>query len=243
MKQFFVLLVVFLVFLGGMSNSQTKVINAGIGGNNTYNLLQRLENDVLSYKPDLVVLMVGTNDMLNHRKMISYHEYSENLLSLVEAIQNIGARVLLMSPPPCDTTYLYQRHSRELFSQLPNDKLDSASCILRNIAKHTGAGFIDLFREFKEMNLPQHNHDLFIRNFMNSGVKDGVHPTPLGYRFIAENVFQFLKVNGLLQRPMKIVCFGDSITFGSGVNGAGTVIGETYPAWLLKLINKFQKKS
>lgn len=38
------------------------VINCGIDGDTTYNLLERLERDVLALQPDVVTIMVGLND-------------------------------------------------------------------------------------------------------------------------------------------------------------------------------------
>ena len=54
------------VLLTGFVNAEdTTVINAGVGGNTTRNLLKRVKKDVLAKKPDVVVMMVGTNDALN----------------------------------------------------------------------------------------------------------------------------------------------------------------------------------
>ncbi|HJZ48252.1 MAG TPA: GDSL-type esterase/lipase family protein [Roseiflexaceae bacterium] len=40
-----------------------RVINAGINGDTTINLLRRYERDVVPYRPDLVVILVGLNDL------------------------------------------------------------------------------------------------------------------------------------------------------------------------------------
>jgi lysophospholipase L1-like esterase len=40
-----------------------QLIGAGIGGNKVYDLYLRLEEDVLSQKPDVVVIYVGVNDV------------------------------------------------------------------------------------------------------------------------------------------------------------------------------------
>jgi len=40
-----------------------RVINAGINGDTTVNLLRRFERDVVPYNPDLVVILVGLNDL------------------------------------------------------------------------------------------------------------------------------------------------------------------------------------
>jgi lysophospholipase L1-like esterase len=40
-----------------------RVINAGINGDTTINLLRRFERDIVPYHPDLVVILVGLNDL------------------------------------------------------------------------------------------------------------------------------------------------------------------------------------
>jgi lysophospholipase L1-like esterase len=40
-----------------------RVINAGINGDTTINLLRRVERDVVPYRPDVIVLLVGLNDL------------------------------------------------------------------------------------------------------------------------------------------------------------------------------------
>jgi len=43
-----------------------KVVNRGIGGDTTPNLLHRLQDDVLSLHPRALVVMIGTNDLGEH---------------------------------------------------------------------------------------------------------------------------------------------------------------------------------
>lgn len=226
------------VFVLFSISAYAQVINAGIGGNNTINLLSRIENDVINHHPDLTILMVGTNDMLNSRKMISFQDYADNLNQIVKMLQYKEIEVILMSPPPVDSSYLFLRHNKNLFNLTPNEKLDSLSQIIEKIAFENNVLFLDLHNIFTDLNLPIHNEDLFIRNLKNSNAADGVHPTSLGYHFIAENVFQFLKENDLIKAHMKIVCFGDSITRGSGSKGSETEICENYPSFLSNKIKK-----
>jgi len=232
----------FALFIFISVENHAQVINAGIGGNTTSDLLKRIEKDVIKQHPDLTILMVGTNDMLNSRKMISYQKYSDNLNLIVKKLKAEGIEVLLMSPPPVDSSYLFMRHDKTLYKLAPNKIMASVSLIVEKITSINDVLFLNLFDKFIVLNLPKHNEDLFFRNAKNSGVKDGVHPTILGYHFIAENVFQFLKKNGYLKEGVKIVCFGDSITNGAGSKGTGTVIGENYPSFLSKMINGYIKK-
>lgn len=213
------------------SDNTNKVINAGVGGNSTNDLLKRIDKDVLAKNPDLVILMAGTNDMLNSNKMIDYKTYASNLEILIKKIKTSGTDLVLMNPIPVDSTYLFLRHNKRLFKEQPNEKIDKAGQIVEQLAKENKVFFFNLKRVFKTLNLPRHNQDLLIKNEKNSGKKDGVHPTALGYRFIAQHVYQFLKENQLLKTNGTIICFGDSITRGDAK-------GMNYPAYLSGLVTQ-----
>jgi len=68
------------------------VINAGVPGDTTARALQRLEPDVLSYSPDVVLITLGGNDLKNG---IAKDVAFENLRVIVEAIQEQGAHVII----------------------------------------------------------------------------------------------------------------------------------------------------
>lgn len=68
------------------------VINAGIPGNTTRTALDRLSEDVLSKRPDIVLITLGGNDLKNG---ISKEEAFANLETIVRAIQEQGAMVVL----------------------------------------------------------------------------------------------------------------------------------------------------
>lgn len=215
-----------------------EVINAGVGGNTSGDLLKRINQDVIPHNPDLVVVMVGTNDMVNSGKLTPYDVYRENLSAIVDTLLKNKIQAVLMSPPPVDTVYLFSRHDRAKFKALPNEKLDSVRKMMAEVALEEDLLFVDLQAEFTARGLPKHNADSLIKNARNSGQKDGVHPTPQGYAFIGQFLYGKLKQEGLIDGNIKIVCFGDSITYGSRVEGAGTSTGDTYPAVLLRLIEK-----
>lgn len=216
-----------------------EVINAGIGGNTTEDLRMRIQTDVLEKKPDLVLIMAGTNDMVNSGKLIDTMQYRENISVMLELLKSRDIQAVLMSPPPVDTGYLYMRHDPKVFKgDLPNERLHQARDILQQTAQRYEVPFIDLYSAFLLRRIPWHNRDGIIMNEMNSGKPDGVHPTPQGYAWMAGLILNGLQENGLIRNGMRIICFGDSITRGSFVEGAGTVYGSTYPAVLRKLIEK-----
>ncbi|MFR9603809.1 MAG: GDSL-type esterase/lipase family protein, partial [Rikenellaceae bacterium] len=218
--------------------AKVEVYNRGVAGNTSGNLLSRIDGDVLSLNPDLVVVMVGTNDMLNSRKVVSYGDYEKNLTTLIEKIKATGAQVMLISPIPADSEYLFERHDNSKYAGHPDEVMASTRDIVQELSLRFDCLFVDLYGEFTSRGLPRHNEDIYIRNEKNSRVKDGVHPTAAGYQLMGEIIWAFIETNNLQSRYKKIVCFGDSITKGSGASGAGTVTGQNYPSYLNQKLNQ-----
>jgi lysophospholipase L1-like esterase len=70
-----------------------RIINKGITGEETAEGLRRLDQDVLSHKPGIVLLCLGANDML--RKQPIEHQF-RHLRLIIERIQETGAMVVLI---------------------------------------------------------------------------------------------------------------------------------------------------
>jgi lysophospholipase L1-like esterase len=68
------------------------VINAGVAGDTTGRALQRLEQDVLSRSPRIVLITLGGNDLKNR---IPRETAFDNLKQIVESIQDAGALVIV----------------------------------------------------------------------------------------------------------------------------------------------------
>jgi len=68
------------------------VINAGVPGDTTAGALKRLERDVLSYSPDIVLITLGGNDLKNG---VASEAAFKNLKMIVNLIHNQGARVII----------------------------------------------------------------------------------------------------------------------------------------------------
>ena len=214
---------------------EVEVINAGIGGHNSRNLLKRLDSDVLAHRPDVVVLMVGSNDMLNSGNSVPLGEYEKNLDTLAKRIDRAGAKLMLTTIPPCHVPYLLERHEPDFFgSEGPAAKIARANGAIHRLAKSQEIPLVAIHAVFAALGNVGVSPKSLIRNEANSGSRDGVHPTPEGYRVLATAVFQAIRSEGWA--PKRVVCFGDSITFGAHVEGAGTATGETYPAFLLRLL-------
>ena len=217
-------------------NKKTIVINAGINGHNTEDLLQRINRNVFSHQPQLVVMMVGTNDMLNNSNRLSLQEYEANYQMLIDAIVTRSV-LIMMTIPPVNSSYIISRDPG--FGNVsigPGEKVQAANQIIRKLAHSNKCSLVDLHRLLLGCGGSDETNECLFRNEANTGISDGVHPTAAGYQVIATAVFQ--AIQAVMPQVEKIVCFGDSITFGYEVQGSGTNTGECYPGILQKIYDQ-----
>jgi lysophospholipase L1-like esterase len=192
------------------------VINSGMSGNTAASLLARINDDVISEKPNLVIVMVGTNEAIFGDT--TYTHFQRNLTRIVTKIQSAGAQVLLLTPPPITSKFN---------ANLNLPRLDTVCATVRTVSQLTGCQFIDNFANINAV-----LHAYIAPAIYNS---DGIHLISDGYADMTEPIYQYLKDK--VTKGEKIICFGDSLTFGLYVQGAGTVSGQTYPADLNRELN------
>jgi lysophospholipase L1-like esterase len=219
-----------LVGLESIENAERPfIINAGVGGNNTADLLARIEKDCLAYKPDMTILMVGTNDM-NSQKYVPLPEYEKNLRNIVGQILNIKSQVLLMTILPVYEPYLFTRHQRSFYGEEGHrGRKEKMNAVIKKVATEYKLHFLDMHHIFEKIGNVGEESSSLIKNMANSNKTDGLHPTNDGYRTMAVAIYEKLK--SIDAGFTRLVCFGDSIT-----NGGGGVDGTSYPAYLKKLL-------
>ena len=74
------------------------VLNAGISGDGSAGGLERLERDVLSFKPDLVLVNFGLNDSMNPDPDAGVAAYEKNMTEIFRRILESGAEAMLVTP-------------------------------------------------------------------------------------------------------------------------------------------------
>lgn len=207
-----------------------NVFNAGVGGNNTVDLLNRIEKDCLALKPKLTILMVGTNDM-NSVKYVPLKYYEKNLDTMAKMITRSGSKLLMMTILPVYEPDLLTRHPSAFYEpEGVSGRRKQVNEVIRRVSKKYRADFLDLALRFDAIGKIGTGKDSLIQNEANSNKRDGIHPTANGYRFIALSVYDYITQR---QLPLSdIVCFGDSIT-----KGDGSIDRDSYPAYLNKLLS------
>lgn len=160
------------------------LIGAGIGGNKIYDLYLRLEEDVLSKKPDLVFIYVGINDVWHKRSFgtgTDPDKFERFYNKIIDKIQAAGATVVICTPTVVGEKKGY-------VNELDGD-LNKYSEIVRQIAKNKKVELIDLHKNIIDY-INSHNPE-----DKNSGIltTDGVHMNDEGNRFLAEQFWGYIK--------------------------------------------------
>ncbi len=75
--------------------ARLTVVNRGVGGERTVQMMARFERDVLPEKPDLVIWQVGTNESLAGDTIYSMREL---ILEGIDTLEMAGIDVIVMSP-------------------------------------------------------------------------------------------------------------------------------------------------
>ena len=213
------------------------VINSGIGGHNSKQVLGRIERDALDLKPDVIVLMVGTNDVANSHALVPLDAYAANVEAMVKAVRDAGsAKLVLVNLPPVIEPMLLERHPNHPHAGHVNEEIQKYNAKLAEIATANGLTLVDFYAAVNAAAPDLTGPDSPLRNPNNGGGRDGVHMLPRGYRMLGKAVADALADDA--KPGMRVVCVGDSLTFGYPAEGQGTARGQTYPAVLNDELNR-----
>lgn len=160
------------------------LIGAGIGGNKVYDLYLRLEDDVLSKKPDLVFIYIGINDVWHKRSHgtgTDADKFEKFYNKLIDKIQAAGAKVIICTP-----TVIGEK--KDFVNELDGD-LNKYSEMIRAIAKAKGIELIDLRKATVDY-IYKNNPENKASGILTS---DAVHMNDAGNKFLAEQFEKYVK--------------------------------------------------
>jgi lysophospholipase L1-like esterase len=76
------------------------VVNRGISGQTSPQMLVRFEADVVALHPRVVHIMAGTNDLAGNTGPTSARQFQNNIVAMCDLARSHGIRVVLASIPP-----------------------------------------------------------------------------------------------------------------------------------------------
>lgn len=163
-----------------------ELIGAGIGGNKVYDLYLRLEDDVLSKKPDVVFIYVGINDVWHkssHGTGTDADKYVKFYNALIKKMKAQHIRVIVCTP-----TVIGERNDN---SNSQDGDLNYYSSLIKKIATDNQVQLCDLRKAFAD-HLTSNNPQNTEKGILTT---DRVHLNDEGNIFLAK-----LMTDALLQK-------------------------------------------
>lgn len=159
-----------------------KVDIKGIASNRTYHIYDRLTKDCINLKPDVVIMLIGVNDAWENYVP---QDYPPLLRPMEPHIREIYRR-LRTELPDTQILYLMPFMIDAVEEKLPYHKtLDQFREVLKNVALENGATVLDMQEVYYEAQKTIEPKKLAI---------DGIHPTNLGHKIMADAVFEMLEL-------------------------------------------------
>lgn len=170
--------------ISGLEANGVKAVAvpAGISGHKSDQMLERLERDVISKKPQWMTLSCGVNDVWHGARGIPLDQYKKNITAIVEQAQSAGIQVVILT-----ATMIGEDAPNE-----NNKKLAAYNDFLRELAKAKNCRLADLNADMQAAvalpaGAPPRRGNLL--------TTDGVHMNPKGNQLMALGVLKALGCN------------------------------------------------
>jgi len=163
------------------------VINTGISGNTTQTILDDFDWRITQFRPNVVSLMIGTNDCAKGR--IAIEVFEENLYSLVKRMRLLGAIPILHTPNIIITDKAPERAG-----------LSDYVSVIRNVSAKEKLILVDNYYHWQDAF--QNNATI---NVYKDWLNDPLHPNGEGHSQIARLMFKEL---GIFD-PQAATCGGE----------------------------------
>jgi acyl-CoA thioesterase-1 len=148
------------------------VINTGISGDHTEDVLAGFADRVARFHPDVVVVLLGTNDSVEGSS--GRAGFADRLAEIVRRVRDLGAVPVLQTPPPVDTAAASERADLPAYADL-----------VRRVAREHDVMLVDHFAHW----LAAGNGTAPAR-----WLDDPIHPNGRGHLEMAGRIFDRLGI-------------------------------------------------
>jgi lysophospholipase L1-like esterase len=155
---------------------KATAVPAGVSGNKSPQMLQRLSRDVLAKKPTWLTVSCGVNDVWHGARGVSLEAYRTNIATLLSLAQSNGVKAMVMTATPIG----------EVLENPNNQRLALYNDFLRSYAREQGFALADVSQACQA--------ELRTRQATNSQgnllTVDGVHMNFDGNRVMAASLLR-----------------------------------------------------
>lgn len=175
----------------GGSTSEHLIYNLGISGDNTENVLEHFDTEVKARLEDqkpTILFSVGTNDSqyvnATQQNRVSPEEFEENLKKLIRMAKKYSYTIIFTGIIPVDDGKMDPIPWAPEKSY-KNEYIEQYDGIIQKACKEEGAGFIEMYKAFKD---EDYKGLLF----------DGVHPNAAGHEKMFDIIKEYLEEKGVI---------------------------------------------
>jgi lysophospholipase L1-like esterase len=148
------------------------VINRGVDGQSTPEMLVRFRQDVIDLQPKVLVVLAGTNDIAGVTGRTRNEEIEENYATMAELAEVHHIRVVFASLLP---VYNYTAESKELFALRPRERILALNAWLKDYCDQNDLVYLDYYSALVD------SEGMLKRQLSD----DGLHPNAAGYKIMA----------------------------------------------------------
>ena len=159
-------------------------VNRGISGQTTPQMLLRFRPDVIKLKPEVVVILAGTNDISTYPGPMVVGTIEDNLSSMVDLAHANGIKVVLATVMPI-SDYNKDKSDKPIIRsvQRPPEQIVAVNAWIKNYCAERDLVYLDYFTALADE-----------KGFLKADLaNDGLHPNAKGYEVIkplAENAIK-----------------------------------------------------
>jgi lysophospholipase L1-like esterase len=150
---------------------ERPIVNRGIGGQTSPQMLVRFRADVIDLKPYAVFIMAGTNDIAENTGPTTVKMILDNIFSMVQLARSNDIKVVLCSVLPT------RQFPWNLYIE-PTEKIRRLNIALGNYARVNNIPYIDFY------NVMKNERDGLRKEY----TYDGVHPNKKGYEIMQKHL-------------------------------------------------------
>ncbi|MEN6354639.1 MAG: SGNH/GDSL hydrolase family protein, partial [Bacteroidales bacterium] len=159
-----------------MNRRRDVIINTGISGNTTMDILRDFDWRIGQFKPNVVSLMIGTNDC--SKEDIPPAVFERNIDSLLAIIRGLNSIPVFQTP-----NFIIKEKAPERV------RLSEYVSVIRNIAGEKKVILIDNYAYWQK-EIQDKGEALIFRKWLN----DPLHPNGAGHSEIARLIFRELNI-------------------------------------------------
>jgi len=166
-----------------------RVINQGLGGNTVRDLAQRWQTDVLDFRPDWLVIMIGINDVWRQfdnvaqpESGVPLAEYQSQLAQLVEQAFAVTRNVILMTP------FFIESNTQDPMRA----RMDEYGTVVKCLAEKHSLRCVDTQAAFNAVLKERHSCAL---------AGDRVHPNLAGHAVLARALLNVIRYSWCIDSP------------------------------------------